>query len=444
MGNDNQVRTEFVTGPAGSGKSFRFKSMIEEDPGCAILCATTGVAAVNLDTVTVHSVLGFSNTDTLIDKYVRGYIHQKLRALAQTNRPRSIVIDEVSMLHAEQLDTIYNAISEVNQGDDRHEPLKYPLGLTLTGDFCQLPPVPDKKMVGGKLVNVKPRFAFEADCWPEFAANITRLTKIWRQSDPCFLLAVNAARRGEGEVAASQLRSLNAQFSLAVDLNFDGTTIVAKNAEADRFNSQRLLKLTTPSFALEARRWGQQSPDWKNIPDRTILKPGALVMLLANKKYGGAATPFQYVNGDLAHVIEYNPCAQLTDWQGEYEAAAVLVTSVRTGETFWVESIVRENVTKDEPEQGTLATYDEERKHWIIGTVEWFPMRLGYCATVHKSQGLSLDRIQIDCRDGFFGAPSMAYVALSRARTVSGMRIVGGPELLSRRIKFNPAVRDWL
>ena len=431
MSNNNGVRTEFVTGPAGSGKSFMFKSRIADDPGCAVLCATTGVAAVNLDTVTINSVLSYFDTDSLIDKYVRGHVHRKLRALAQPDRVRDIVIDEVSMLHAEQLDTIYKAIHEVNVGDDAHEPLKYPLGLTLTGDACQLPPV-------------KGRWFFTADCWPEFASNTTRLTKIYRQTDPAFLAAINHARAGEGEPAARGLRQLGAQFSLATDMNYDGTTIVAKNAEADRYNSQRLLKIPHPSFALEAVRWGQQSPEWRNIPDRLILKPTCLVMLLANKK-DQVTGQFEYVNGDLAHVVRYEIDAHFYDWQGEeYTAPGVQVTSLRTNRTFWVERIVRENTTKDEPDPGVPFHFDEENKRYVIGTVDWFPMRLGYCSTVHKSQGLSLDRVQIDARDGFFGAPSMAYVALSRARTVEGMRIVGDPNLLARRIKLNPEVREWL
>lgn len=431
MANDQLVRTEFLTGAAGTGKTFTIKRRIEEDPGCAIICATTGVAAVNMDTVTINSVLGYYDTESLVDKYILGYVHQRLRKLAQEfpNKPRDLVIDEVSMMHAEQLDTIYKAIYEVNMGDDQHDPLKYPLGLTLTGDFCQLPPV-------------KGRWAFLADCWPEFAAATTRLTKVWRQQDPGFLDAINLARSGNGELSAICLKKLGANFSLAVDLNFDGTTIVAKNAEADRFNQQRLLWLTTPSFALETKRWGQQSGEWRNIPDRLILKPGCLVMLLANKQIDGS---FQYVNGDHAHVIEYSDDATFYNWAGDsYEAPGVRVKSVRTKEEFWVERIVRYNTTRDKPDEGVPFEENLETGKYIIGWVDWFPMRLGYASTVHKTQGLSLDRVQIDCRDGFFGAPSMAYVALSRARSIDGMRVVGSADLLARRIKFNQDVREWL
>lgn len=427
----NSVRASFLTGAAGTGKTFSIKSRIENDPGCAVLCATTGVAAVNLDTITINSLLGYYDTDSLIDKYVRGHVHKRLReiAAARPSRPVDLVIDEVSMMHAEQVDLIYKAIHEVNMGDDLHDPLAHPLGMTLTGDFCQLPPV-------------KGRWAFEADCWPEFAATTTRLTKIWRQSSEGFLEALNFARRGDGGCSAAALKSLGANFSGAVDLNFDGTTIVAKNAEADRFNEQRLLRLKTPSFALTSTRWGQQLSDWKNIPDRLILKPGALVMLLANKRYGDGG--FQYVNGDHAHVGYYEEDAEVEDKDGRLRLDSVVhVTSVRTGATFPIEKIKRLNKVADEPDEFTSHQLDEDGKY-VIGSIDYFPIRLGYCSTVHKSQGLSLDRVQIDCRDGFFGSPSMAYVALSRARSVAGMRIVGDPSLLARRIKLNSAVKEWL
>src|ERR1700757_2022074 len=196
MSQNGAVHTEFVTGAAGTGKSFMMKKRIEDAPGSAILCATTGVSAVNMDTVTINSVLSYFDTSSLIDKYIRGYLHQRLRKLAaSTHQPLSIVIDEVSMMHAEQLDTIYKAVQEVNEGDESAAPLDYPLGLVLTGDFAQLPPV-------------KGRWAFQADCWPQFQAHINRLTKVWRQSDPGFLEAVNAARRGDGPATAAKLKSL--------------------------------------------------------------------------------------------------------------------------------------------------------------------------------------------------------------------------------------------
>lgn len=476
---DQPVHTEFLTGAAGTGKTFEIKRRIEEDPGSAILCATTGVAAVNMNTTTINSLLKYFNTADLIDKYISGHLARHLKMLLSPKCEVTIVVDEVSMMHAEQLDTIYNAIYAVNRGGDGGDPPPYPLGLALTGDFCQLPPVGDKKFVNGKPKTIKPHWAFEAECWPEFAKTTTRLTKVWRQADPQFLEAINAARRGEGSTTSAGLRTLGAQFALNVDMNYDGTTIMAKNDAVDRYNQQRLLQVREQSFAVESKRWGVQQPDWNNIPDRAIFKPTALVMLLANQKYPMEDriadihdSPYQYVNGDQAHVVEFSEQAPFDVWVEDDDdrwykdvkyAAGIRVTSMRTQETFWVPPVVRESTIKAGPDDleavldevrlikpALLADaryqpiYDDEHKRWVIGTIEYFPLRLAYASTVHKTQGLTLDRIQIDCRDGFFGAPSMAYVALSRARSIEGMRIVGTPDLLARRIKFNEDVREWL
>ena len=80
----------------------------------------------------------------------------------------------------------------------------------------------------------------------------------------------------------------------------------------------------------------------------------------------------------------------------------------------------------------------------VVGTVEYLPLRVAYGSTTHKSQGLSLDHVQINLRDGFFKSPGMTYVALSRCRTAEGLRIVGTVDGLRDRCKVDPRVRQWV
>jgi hypothetical protein len=89
-------------------------------------------------------------------------------------------------------------------------------------------------------------------------------------------------------------------------------------------------------------------------------------------------------------------------------------------------------------------SYDEDKELWHHGGVLYYPLRLAYASTVHKSQGLSLDRCQIDIRGGFCGAPAMSYVAISRCRTPQGLRLVGTPDLLAKRCNTDPEVAPWL
>jgi len=80
----------------------------------------------------------------------------------------------------------------------------------------------------------------------------------------------------------------------------------------------------------------------------------------------------------------------------------------------------------------------------IVGAITYLPLRIAYASTVHKSQGLSLDKVQVNIRDPFFKSPGMLYVALSRARTAAGLRLVGSPRALIERCASDPRLRSWL
>src|SRR5690348_7876316 len=172
----------FLTGAAGTGKTYQVRERIANDPAEGVLCATTGIAGVNLGTVTINSLLRYFDTESLINSYVSGRLVSRLAKLAQS--ARNLYVDEVSMMPAEQLDTLYQAVREANQ---RKSVLKSKnpdgLGLVLVGDLCQLPPI-------------KARWIFEAECWPEFDRGTERLEKNWRQADEEFLTAINHLRAG--------------------------------------------------------------------------------------------------------------------------------------------------------------------------------------------------------------------------------------------------------
>lgn len=148
---------------------------------------------------------------------------------------------------------------------------------------------------------------------------------------------------------------------------------------------------------------------------------------------------FSYVNGDCGHVVEFDE-----------EEEVFHVELVRTGETAAIKPIERFYTTRTKPTDQEMASfnpmpkYDSKTRRWIWGGIQYYPLRLAYAATVHKTQGLSLDRVQIDCRGGFFGQPGMAYVALSRCRTPAGVRIIGTPELFGKRVRVAPEVLRWL
>ena len=425
----------FVTGSAGCGKTYSVRQRIEADPKWGLLTATTGIAAVNLGTTTLHSALGL-HPDSIEDDFLSGKLQRILHQLAL--QYRNLVIDEVSMLGGrELLDYLYQACLKVNEFKD----VSRAFGIVLVGDFCQLPPI-------------KSSWAFEAECWGEFEKGTERLTKNWRQGSGQFLDALNHLRSGDGPSGALCLSTL-AHFDRQLDPHFDGTVIVGRNDEVDRYNWLRYSRLKGYEFTYPSYRWGKQSGGWSNIPETLKLKVGSYVMVLANdteKDFDGRPR-FEFVNGDCGHIVDM--AREVLDRQ-----PVMAVELVRTGRVVhidYVERRVQQRHAPDEFEQADIdqakkygtklpdgTFYDPKKTMWVRGAIRYMPLRLAYATTVHKSQGLTLDRVQVDLRNAFLGQPAMSYVALSRCRTAEGLHLVGSPEMLARRTKVDPKVVRWL
>jgi ATP-dependent DNA helicase PIF1 len=416
---------EYICGSAGTGKTYRIKAAIAEDSSWGMLCATTGIAAVNLDAITLNSALKYFDTDSLRDAYLNGRLARALHDIALDHR--RLVIDEVSMMDAQQLQLIRRALEDANAYRD----LPAPMGLTLVGDFAQLPPV-------------RAQWAFEADCWGEFAANTTRLDKVWRQDEAAFLAALNAARAGDGNLAADTLTRAGVDWATSLDTEYEGTTIIPKNDAVDRYNWMKLDAMAGTRITVPSRRWGKARGEWKNVPDRLELKLGAYVMLLANHP------EFEYVNGDCGIVTAYSA-----------DTEEFTIELARNGHSVTVGKLVRSVDTKDKPDGWrddatrvgkmddanayiTKPHYRVVKRRYVLGQVEYMPLRLAYASTVHKSQGLSLDKVQIDFRDSFFGQPAMLYTALSRCRTLAGLRLVGQRERFIGRCNMDSRVKGYL
>jgi hypothetical protein len=472
--------TCYLTGEAGSGKTFLVRQHNYQDSSFGCLCATTGVAAINLGAgvPTIHALLGFGNTQGAEDSYNSGNMLRKIRLVAEQGF-RWIVPDEASMLHYKVLDYVMMALDDYNQTYAQQGSTRLGLmGLMLTGDMLQLSPVPDK-LIGeggryvtsksGKDINEPTPWLFKAECWPRFENNMIRLRGSKRQSDPIFIEALNAARRGDGPGAVELLKKAGVNFKHLLDGRFDGTTIVATNAEVDRFNNSSLLRVEGEKFEISSTRWtAKQYPpsEWKNIPEKAKLKVGALVMILQNDQAGPGKVR-QYVNGDLAHVVgvvrQSKNIVDMDEGSPSFgsvsdpeEVMAVEVKLVRTSENVIIGKVTRPVYQLNEPDMDYIPPGPNkdkirkdrvpgmQRRVWIMGELEYIPLRLAYATTVHKSQGLSLDRVQIDPKDHFFSHPQMAYVALSRCRTAQGLTIVGGEKRLAEKITTDPILAGWM
>lgn len=433
----------FLTGTAGTGKTTVARRWAADHT--AVLCATTGIAAINLsDATTINTLLGYFNTKSLEEQHFNGYLLHKLRGLYRSGI-RRIVLDEVSMMDADQLTILTQAIEACNGEtfdvfeDDAADEATVkadlegdPLGLMLVGDFCQLSPV-------------KAPYAFTSPEWGRYDRNTCLLSEIHRQDDRDFIEALQAIRRGDKETALAYFVS---RLEPSLQGDFEGTTILAKNDAVSRFNNLRLSKLETDTVRFPSSRWGKVRSEWGTekqpkakwgVPEMLILKEGCLVMLLANKYEKddlGGRPKLVYVNGDLGTF--------LTDDHGQ-----ATVKLQRTGEEVDVEWICRDNLIALEPgRRKALKAAGQQHlikgKYEVVGQITYMPMRVAYASTVHKSQGLTLDTVQVNLRDAFFRTPGMLYVALSRARTPEGLHVIGTPNAFVDRVRTDPKVAAWL
>lgn len=459
-----------ISGTAGVGKTFVAKEIVRRHPG-VVLAATTGIASVNLgEGTTVNALLRYFNTQSLKDAYTNGYLQATVRKLRRAG-VRRILIDEKSMMAGAQLTYIAKAVREVNEGgiyalesvgaggdgvgeneddpnplarDDRDLP---EMGITLVGDFGQLPPVPDEDPHTGKKLPVE--YAFDSKEWPAFAAHTTVLQTIYRQDAQDFVAALHAIRKGH---VTQALEFFTAErFSPLMDDQFEGATIFAKNDAVDRHNGLMLDKLPGAALSFKSVRQGKQRGDWKLVPDDLRLKDGALVMILANRREyedeDDDRGRMVYANGDLGTLVGKQGPGWLVRLQRT--GGVVNVLPVRRENTIPLE-VGRRKALKaawlagEGPDPQEVITEKGKGRSEIIGTVTYMPLRAAYGCTVHKTQGLTLDAVQVNIRDPFFRQPGMLFVALSRARSVEGLRIVGDQRGFIERCKIEPRVQPWL
>lgn len=442
QGTEGVVPVKFLTGAAGTGKTYTVRQAIAADPKFGLLAATTGIAAVNLGAITINSLLKYFDTKSLEQAFMDGWLLKSLSGLCEDGY-KWLVIDEVSMLDGSQLDIIYQAVKMLNEMRDIEG--KPPLGILLTGDFCQLPPI-------------KAKWAFEADCWPQFEAATERLTKCWRQVDAGFLEAINHIRSGRGMIGATMLSQMGVEFVKHSDITFKGTTIIAMNEAVNNFNWLCHSKIPGVPFSVRSDRWvtkGRPTPkEWQLIPPELTLKKGAYVMILSNSGIGPEGV-FEYVNGDCGNVVEFDGAS-----------GVIVVKLIRNEEEVSIGRISRKVIQREPPDELMIENpgmgeddlrtlewrpgvpyWDKtqgRRGAWVTGAITYFPLKLAYASTVHKTQGLTLDRVQIDLNQNFMSSPGMCYVAISRCKTSQGLRIIGTPALLGSRVKVNPLVQRWL
>ncbi len=378
----------FITGRAGTGKSTLLRAMRDMIPQEAAVLAPTGLAAVNVGGQTIHSFFG------LPPRLIRPEDIRRSRNGSLMRRLKLIIIDEVSMVRSDLMWAIDQSL-RINRGR-----LREPFGglrLLLFGDMHQLPPVVQSAEVAEHLESAHGGpFFFQIPSLNDGAGtSLIELDQVFRQNDEALIDVLNRVR--DGEVTEDDLAVLNERAHAIRTLSEGDPYVILTptNAAAQRINMAYLDALAGNVTPYEAGITGEFS-DGAHPTDQTLLlKPGAKVILLRNDP------DRRWVNGSVARVSRLTEKRVWIEIDGEeHELEPVSWEARRYAFDQAAEKVV-ENVT---------------------GTFRQFPLRLAWALTIHKSQGLTLDRVYIDLGRGTF-AHGQTYVALSRCRSLEGLAL---------------------
>ncbi len=399
---ENNNQNYFITGKAGTGKSYLLQYFKQNTSKNAVVVAPTGVAALNVGGQTIHSF--FRIEPELVTS-------EKIKVSAQTKKllihVDMVIIDEISMVRADLMDGIDQVLRKSKDPD-------LPFGgaqIVMFGDPYQLPPiVSDNEINKYFLDNYGGPFFFHAKVWQESKFAKLELNHIFRQSQAEFIDLLNSIRIGN--VNNHTLGNINQRVSVKNVTN--ALTLATTNYKVMQINNMHLHKIDKPSFLYQASLTGKL--DKKSYPaeELLILKEGAQVMMLKNDKEK------RWVNGSLGKIVELDKEKIVVNIAGEnYDVAK---------ETWKKISYF----------------YDENEKkikEQIISQFTQYPIRLAWAVTIHKSQGQTYEQVRIDLERGAF-AEGQTYVALSRCTTIEGISLVR--PIMLRDIKVNPMIREFM
>ena len=384
----------FLTGKAGTGKTTFLKYLKENSTKNIVVAAPTGVAAINAGGVTLHSLFQLPFHPFLPTKNNKEDLLAKIRQNKQRQqllrKMELLVIDEISMVRCDVMDAIDTIL--------RHTRRNYhlPFGgvqLLCIGDLHQLPPVAQTQEWNILNEYYESPFFFDSLAIKEQLPLLIELNKIYRQKEDSFVKLLNKVRNNH--MHADDFEDLHLRYdpTFRPDRDEKYITLTSHNKQADQINEQELYKLGTSSFNYKALVQDDFPENMYPVDFDLSLKEGAQVMFLKND-----LIQRRYYNGKIGVVKELTKDKIIVDCDG---------TEIEVGKETWDNSRYTLNRADGKLEQETLGTFTQ------------YPLRLAWAITIHKSQGLTFEKVMIDAGAAF--SSGQVYVALSRCTSLAGI-----------------------
>ena len=404
----------FITGPAGTGKTFLINQIKEwansVNKNCAVT-AMTGCAAKLIEGRTLHSFAGIGLGDQDIKELLKKVRYKRKSKLAWCS-VEILIIDEVSMLTSELLEKLDHIAQKLRYSSKPFGGIQ----VILVGDFCQLPPVVQNK-------EEPYPFCFLSSLWSKIVEVNVVLNEIIRQTDPVFIEILNLIRMGEYSEETENIlrkRCCKKKKSKSLEIEIEPTKLYSTRAAVDKINLKKLKKLgneiKTYSI-LKNKSSGRSTQDLRIMEERLEkscsaeeklqICVGAQVILLTNLLQDSGL-----INGSRGVVTRFQEKTPYVLFKDGNEIPIEYHTWKR--------------------EKG-------KKKEKIFASRSQIPLKLAWALTIHKSQGMSLDCVKLDLGSKIFEYGQF-YTALARVRTLEGLYIT---DLDITKIKVHPEVKKF-